>query len=301
MSELYALNGIDKNYVLKRDDKLKVYKAQDSGSGNNKTTNANNNTNTNNSRATEIYIVKANDTLSEIAQSRSMSLNELYAINSFNKNYILKKGDKIKVYSTKIPIAKTNTTQKNIVTYVVKKGDSLLDIALRESMSFSELLKINNIKDANKHILKVGDKIKVVKLIKPSVEIIKEIKYPDIDFAWPYGGSVTQSYGKNKNNTANRGINISGKNGDNIHATYDGVIDYVGKIRGFGDVIILSHDDDYNTIYAHLSEIEMKAGDIVKKNDIIGKIGSSGFIDDNQLHFKIFYQGRPVDPMKILP
>ena len=232
-----------------------------------------------------------------------MGLTELYSLNNINKNYLLKKDDKIKVYSSKIPISKpsSKSSDKHIVTYVIKRGDSLLLIALRENMNFSELCKINNIKDANEHVLKVGDKIKIVKQVDGIKKHPGIIEYPKVDFIWPYGGKITQKYGKNSKNIGNRGINISGKVGDNIHATSDGIIDYVGKIRGFGEVVILSHDNDYNTIYAHLSESNMKEGNTVKKNDIIGKVGSTGFTDKNALHFKIFYKGRPVDPIKILP
>ncbi len=302
LSELYSINGINQSHVLKVGEKIKVYARASSTSSSSSSSN-------NSSRKTETYTIKSGDTLSQIAERQGMALSELYSINGINQSHVLKVGEKIKVYSRASSTSSSSSssssnktiTEKHVVTYVVKSGDSLLQIALKENMSFTDLCKLNNIQNPDKHTLKVGDKIKVEKVITKTNTTISTIQYPKVDFAWPYKGSITETYGKNDKAIGNKGINISGKVGDNIYATLDGKVDFVGKIRGFGDVVIVKHKNDYNTIYAHLSESKLKAGDNISKNDIIGKIGDSGFTDKNELHFKVFYKGQPVDPMKILP
>ncbi len=296
LSELYSINGINQSHVLKVGEKLKVYSTSSSS-------NSNSSSSSTASKNIVTYTVKSGDTLSEIAQRQGMSLSELYSINGINQSHVLKVGEKLKLYARITPTAQT-TTEKHVITYVVKSGDSLLQIALRENMSLDALCKLNNIADANKHVLKVGDKIKIEKIITKTTSTSTNSSatvYPKADFAWPYRGNVTEGFGKNDKSIGNNGINISGKVGDNIYATLDGNVDYVGKVRGFGDVVIVKHKNDYSTIYAHLSESKLKAGDNVSKNDVIGKIGDSGFTDKNELHFKIFYKGQPVDPMKVLP
>ncbi len=306
LAELYSINGINQNHVLKVGEKIKVY-AKSSNSSSSASSSSSNTSS--NSKKIETYTIKSGDTLSEIAERQAMPLAELYSINGINQSHVLKVGEKIKVYakssnSSSSASSSSNsktTTEKHVVTYVVKSGDSLLQIALRENMSFSDLCKLNNITSPDKHVLKVGDKLKVEKIITKTTTTPSAVQYPKADFAWPYKGSITEGYGKNNKSIGNKGINISGKVGDNIYATLDGKVDYVGKIRGFGDVVIVKHKNDYNTIYAHLSESKLKAGDSVSKNDVIGKIGDTGFTDKNELHFKVFYKGQPVDPIKILP
>ena len=286
LKDLLQLNNLKNNYVLKVGDTLKIYDNISIGSSSQTTA----------YRTLENYKVKSGDTLSEIALARGMDLVELYSINNINDKYILKVGDTLKVYANP-----KKTTTLVISNYKVKSGDSLYSIAKKHKMDLRDLMQLNNIKNANAYKLYVGAnlKVKTAKMVPYSFN--DDSILPESSFIWPYKGIIISGYGVASDKLANRGVNILGDVGDKVVASDDGIVEYADNIRGFGTVIILKHKNGYNTSYAHLSKINVKLGDIVKKGDYIGDIGDTGMIDRSELYFKISYQGRAVDPVKLLP
>ncbi|MDO6994989.1 LysM peptidoglycan-binding domain-containing protein [Brachyspira innocens] len=286
LKDLLALNGLKSNYVLKVGDTLKLYD------------NVSINTSSKPSqyRTLENYKVKSGDTLSEIALARGMDLVELYSLNNINDKYILKIGDTLKVYANS---PKTSTLVTSI--YKVKSGDTLYSIAKSHKMDLRSLMQLNNIKNANEYKLYVGASIKVQTVKMISYSFNDDSILPESSFIWPYRGIIVSGYGVTSDKLANRGINILGDVGDKVVASDDGIVEYVDNVRGFGTVIILKHKNGYNTSYAHLSKANVKLGDIVSKGEYIGDIGDTGMIDRSELYFKISYQGRAIDPTKLLP
>ncbi len=286
LKDLLQLNNLKNNYVLKVGDTLKIYDNISIGSSSQTTA----------YRTLENYKVKSGDTLSEIALARGMDLVELYSINNINDKYILKVGDTLKVYANP-----KKTTTLVISNYKVQSGDSLYSIAKKHKMDLRDLMQLNNIKNANAYKLYVGAnlKVKTAKMVPYSFN--DDSILPESSFIWPYKGIIISGYGVASDKLANRGVNILGDVGDKVVASDDGIVEYADNIRGFGTVIILKHKNGYNTSYAHLSKINVKLGDIVKKGDYIGDIGDTGMIDRSELYFKISYQGRAVDPVKLLP
>ena len=286
LKDLMQLNNLKNNYVLKVGDTLKIYD------------NVNINTSSKPAqyRTLENYKVKNGDTLSEIALSRGMDLVELYSINNINDKYVLKIGDTLKVYTSP-----KKTAALVITDYKVQNGDTLYSIARKHKMDLRDLMQLNNIKNANEYKLYIGAnlKVKTTKMLVYSFN--DDSVLPESSFIWPYKGIIVSGYGVSSDKIANRGVNILGDVGDKVVASDDGIVEYVDNIRGFGTVIILKHKNGYNTSYAHLSKVNVKLGDIVKKGEHIGDIGNTGMIDRSELYFKISYQGRSVDPVKLLP
>ena len=289
LNELLELNGLNRNYLLKIGDNIKVYSK----------VNLNNNLNNQNSttkkeyRKIEDYKIKKGDTLSEIAVAKGMDLLEIYSLNGLNDNSIIKVDEIIKVYAEK-----DKKTALVDSTYSVKKGDTLYSIARNHKMVLADLLELNDIKDLNNYTLQAGATLKV-KILKTIYTDFDDL--PESSFIFPYRGSIVSKYGTDENNLANRGINISGKAGDKVVASDYGIVEYSDNIRGFGKAIIIKHKNGYTTAYAHLSDTKVKAGDIVNKGDHIGNIGETGMINKNQLYFKISYLGMPIDPLRLLP
>ena len=289
LNELLELNGLNRNYLLKIGDNIKVYSK----------VNLNNNLNNQNSttkkeyRKIEDYKIKKGDTLSEIAVAKGMDLLEIYSLNGLNDNSIIKVDEIIKVYAEK-----DKKTALVDSTYSVKKGDTLYSIARNHKMVLADLLELNDIKDLNNYTLQAGATLKV-KILKTIYTDFDDL--PESSFIFPYRGSIVSKYGTDENNLANRGINISGKAGDKVVAADYGIVEYSDNIRGFGKAIIIKHKNGYTTAYAHLSDTKVKAGDIVNKGDYIGNIGETGMINKNQLYFKISYLGMPIDPLRLLP
>ena len=99
----------------------------------------------------------------------------------------------------------------------------------------------------------------------------------------------------------NKGFDISGKAGDPIVAAADGRVVYAGAgLRGYGNLIILKHNNTFLTAYAHNQTLLVKEDQSVKKGQKIAEMGSSD-ADRVKLHFEIRRQGKPVDPAKYLP
>jgi len=118
-----------------------------------------------------------------------------------------------------------------------------------------------------------------------------------IDFIWPAKGKLLAGFSE----PANKGIDIGGKLGDPVLAAAPGRVMYTGSgIRGYGKLIVIKHDDGFNSVYAHNKTILVKEGQVVTRGQEIGEIGDTE-ADVPMLHFEIRKSGKPVDPLKYLP
>jgi lipoprotein NlpD len=116
-------------------------------------------------------------------------------------------------------------------------------------------------------------------------------------FGWPAAGAVQSTFDEAKN----KGIDISGKLGDAVLAAADGKVVYAGAgLRGYGNLVILKHSNNYLTAYAHNQTLLVREEQSVKKGQKIAEMGNSDS-EQIKLHFEIRKQGKPIDPMKLLP
>ncbi|HVL58667.1 MAG TPA: peptidoglycan DD-metalloendopeptidase family protein [Burkholderiaceae bacterium] len=119
----------------------------------------------------------------------------------------------------------------------------------------------------------------------------------DDGFSWPATGKVVQSF----SDTASKGIAIDGRPGDPVLAAADGRVIFSGNgPRGYGNLVIVKHENDLLSVYAHNRTLAVKEGQNVRRGQKIAELGDSG-TDRPKLHFEIRQQGKPVDPMKYLP
>ena len=119
----------------------------------------------------------------------------------------------------------------------------------------------------------------------------------DIAWIWPAQGSLIAGFDEAKN----KGYDISGKAGDPVVASADGRVVYSGAgLRGYGNLIILKHNNTFLTAYAHNQTLLVKEDQSVKKGQKIAEMGNSD-ADRVKLHFEIRRQGKPVDPARYLP
>lgn len=116
-------------------------------------------------------------------------------------------------------------------------------------------------------------------------------------WAWPAVGRVLSRYSEGDS----KGLDIIGTRGQPVHAAASGRVVYQGSgLRGYGQLIIIKHNDEFLSAYAHNDRIYVKEGDVVKRGQKIADMGSSGS-DRVKLHFEIRRQGIPIDPLKYLP
>jgi lipoprotein NlpD len=118
-------------------------------------------------------------------------------------------------------------------------------------------------------------------------------------WSWPADGRLIRGY--DANSTGKKGIDIAGNSGDTVRAAAAGKVVYAGDgLTGYGRLIIIKHNKDFLSAYAHNRKLIAKEGQWVNKGEVIAQMGSSG-TDRTQLHFEIRRQGRPVDPLGYLP
>jgi len=118
-----------------------------------------------------------------------------------------------------------------------------------------------------------------------------------VDLAWPVKGPVLAGF----NDPENKGLDIGGKAGEPVHAAADGRVIYAGSgMRGYGNLVILKHNDTFLTAYAHNQAILVKETQDVKKGQKIAEMGATD-ADKVKLHFEVRRSGKPVDPTQYLP
>jgi len=123
-----------------------------------------------------------------------------------------------------------------------------------------------------------------------------------VQFRWPLAGRILIDFGGNSSGERNDGINIAAVQGAQIRAAAAGTVSYCGnELKGYGNLVLIQHDDGYITAYAHVSSILVNRADRVAAGQVIATAGATGDVSSPQLHFEIRHDKRPVDPKALLP
>lgn len=120
-------------------------------------------------------------------------------------------------------------------------------------------------------------------------------------FVWPLKGRVSSKFGAIGKGLQNDGINILANRGTPVRAVENGVVAYAGnELRGFGNLLLIKHEDGWISAYAHNDQLLVKTGERVRKGQVISRVGSTGSVDTPQLHFELRRGNRAVDPERYL-
>lgn len=222
-------------------------------------------------------------------------------------------------------------------SYRVASGDTVYSIARRAGISPSELAEANGIDDHSQVRLgqelvipgkgskrkavqvasidkKAGlrsvanEPIKSMPVKKSSNSKIKSVDSGaskalagDHRFMWPVGGRIVSQFGRQKSGTINDGVNLAVPTGTSVKASEGGVVAYAGsELKGYGNLVLVRHKNNWVSAYAHNSALLVKRGDKVKRGQVIAKSGKSGSVTQPQLHFELRRGSKPVNPMKYL-
>lgn len=221
--------------------------------------------------------------------------------------------------------------------YTVKPGDALIRIALDNGQTWRDLAKWNSLENPNR--IEVGQVLRVVPPgvdasavtarpiasagkvesrpldAKPPVtaasgasapasapapkEPAKESSSDDDTLAWAW--PVSQPISAGFDDQRNKGLDFAGKPGDPVYAVADGRVVYAGSgLRGYGNLVIIKHNNTYLTAYAHNRAMLVEQDQVVRKGQRIAEMGSTES-DTVKLHFEVRKLGKPVDPSKLLP
>jgi lipoprotein NlpD len=201
-------------------------------------------------------------------------------------------------------------------TYVVRKGDSLYSIAFRYGLDYKSLARINRVRPP--YTIYAGQSIRLRGSVKfrkqdggpvatqsSSKPPSKASKAPQglntlvASWRWPLKGVVINRFSLAQ--PVNKGIDIAGGIGDAVTVAADGVVVYAGgNLRGYGQLVIVKHNDIFLSAYGNNEKMLVKEGEKVKAGKPIARVGKTA-ANDVMLHFEIRRDGKPVDPMKYLP
>jgi septal ring factor EnvC (AmiA/AmiB activator) len=122
---------------------------------------------------------------------------------------------------------------------------------------------------------------------------------------WPTEGRIITTYGAQVHprfgtRTFRNGVDIEAAEGRDVAAVYAGHVVYTGWFKGYGNLIILDHGNEYYTLYAHIAEIQVREGEDVRQAQRIGTVGDTGSLAGPRLYFEVRYQGKPQDPAEWL-
>ena len=215
--------------------------------------------------------------------------------------------------------------------YMVKPGDTMIRIGLENGQNWHDIARWNGLENPN--LIEVGQVLRVIPPASDSTQVVTRPVTPgsiatapvqaasaarpalapvsaspapaplasgsdeDVGWIWPAQGPLVAGFDEAKN----KGFDISGKAGDAVVASADGRVVYSGAgLRGYGNLIILKHNNTFLTAYAHNKTLLVKEDQTVKKGQKIAEMGNSDS-EKVKLHFEIRRQGKPVDPAKYLP
>ena len=120
------------------------------------------------------------------------------------------------------------------------------------------------------------------------------------EFRWPARGHIVQSFGE-KGGVKSDGINIALPEGTPVKAAESGVVAYAGnELKGYGNLVLIRHDNGFVSAYANNGDIKVKKGDVIRRGQVVATSGQTGNVTSPQLHFELRKGSTPVDPMQYL-
>ncbi len=233
------------------------------------------------------YIVKKGETLYSIAWRANSDVRTLAKLNKLSPPYKIFPGQKIFLSQNSSKAKQGNSFSKKL-----NKSSGLTSTKV-----YKKPLAQNKKQAYGKSVaVKKTSKNKQPKWAKNTTEkFSKKIR----KWIWPAKGKLIAKFSTGLQ--GNKGIDIAGKRGDKIIAAADGKVVYAGDaLRGYGNLIIIKHNDDYLSAYAHNDRILVREQQHVKAGDIIAKMGNTD-AERVMLHFEVRFRGKSVNPLKYLP
>ena len=233
------------------------------------------------------YLVRADDSLSEIAHRFGIDLDTLISFNAIRDVSDLQEGVELT-----IPNASG-------LSYSVRSGDTLSEIAARHGLRLTELMEWNDLPSS---ALGVGQELFI-----PGGSLPMNARNAVLGrlFLKPVPGRVVTPFGDHPDPVTgirrfHDGIDIEHAAGTPVAASMAGRVGRVGVNGTYGRYLVLVHADGYQTLYARLSQAHVVAGALVAQSQVIGTMGAPGDSTSSHLHFAIFKAGQPVDPSRYL-
>lgn len=248
------------------------------------------------SYASNSYRVNAGETLYFIAYVSGITVEQLINYNNLQVPYTIYPGQLLRVkprQNTTSRYVKNNNSEKLVKKTVMPNGVTI--VRKRAEKAYGPR-KLN--KSVVKPQKKVYTKINKRQVLKKTSKKNIYQSSASIGWSWPTKGKIVEKF---TSTGTNKGVNISGSKGQGIYAAAPGKVVYAGSaLRGYGNIVIIKHNTDYLSAYAHNESLLVKENQTVKSGQKIALMGNTAS-SIVQLHFEIRYKGKSVDPLRYLP
>lgn len=248
-------------------------------------------------KAGDYHTVKKGDTLYSIALEHGQFYRDVAAWNNIDNPNVIKVGQLLRIAPpegvavVKPIVAPASVETRSLVTGGLANTDTLKREPKGGKQPYTEQAMAALQKPDEPRLQPPAAPVKVEP--GPAEPVVGNAS----DWAWPSGGKVITAYVEG----GSKGVDIEGKIGDPVLAAEAGKVTYAGSgIRGYGNLLIIQHANSLSSVYAHNSRLIAKEGQQVSKGQKIAELGDSD-ADQAKLHFEIRRQGKPLDPVKLLP
>jgi murein DD-endopeptidase MepM/ murein hydrolase activator NlpD len=193
--------------------------------------------------------------------------------------------------------------------HTVRSGETLSAIAHRLGVGTTELARANGI--GAPYRVYAGQRLRIPAAEAPGTATV-ELGHKDnsvrlatgdpppldgSDFLWPVNGKVIGAFGPIDQWRRRDGIDIAARRGAPVLAAQDGIVAYAGDgIPGYGQMVLIRHDQGYITTYAHNATLLVRVGEVVRRGQVIARVGDSGEAPQSMLHFELRKGRTPIDP-----
>ena len=263
------------------------------------------------------YIVRRGDTVYSIARAHDVPLRSVIDANGLRPPYEIEVGQKIRIPAGRF--------------HVVQRGDTVYSISRQYGVDMASLTSLNRLPPP--YNIKVGEKLQVpsrepvrtasserpsgtkLPLSRPAAGTVASApSTPTVSkdplpappaaagaFEWPVQGKILSSFGPKANGLHNDGVNIAADMGAPVRAAQNGVVAYSGnELKGYGNLLLVRHDNGWMTAYAHNSKLLVQRGDTVVRGQTISLAGNSGSVVTPQVHFEIRKGAKAIDPSTVI-
>ncbi|PKQ03286.1 MAG: M23 family peptidase [Alphaproteobacteria bacterium HGW-Alphaproteobacteria-11] len=269
------------------------------------------------------YIVRRGDTVHSIARAHDVPLRSIIDANRLNAPYTIEVGQRLTIPAGRF--------------HIVQSGDTVYSISRQHNVDMASLTSLNRIQAP--YTIKVGERLQLpgrgaapqpaavtrdvaggpVPVARPVAGVATAATQPASatpsvpktplpatppatgGFVWPVEGKILSSYGPKANGLHNDGINIAAEMGAPVKAAQNGVVAYAGnELKGYGNLLLIRHEGDLITAYAHNSKLLVQRGDTILRGQTIAQAGNSGSVVTPQVHFEVRRGAKALDPMSVI-